>query len=343
MNRTLSTLVIRALIIFCPPTVSALADGPTRLVSINHAGTGGGNFDSADYVPPVAFSRFVSISADGRFVAFQSSASNLISSPPTGADNIFLRDNQSGITTLVTVSMDGTTGGNGRSGSPGITPDGRFVVFESDASNLVANDSNGKRDVFLRDLQTGVTRLVSVNVAGTLSGDGDSVLPSVSNDGRFVAFNSRSSNLVATPDNNGLSDVFLRDMQNGVTRLVSINDAGTATGNSGSGGASISADGRFVAFYSTASDLVGPADNNFQADVYVRDMETGTTRLVSVNAAGTDRGNDFSEFPVISANGGFVAFVGLAQDLVPGVAAVHALNVFVRDLQAGVTSLVSVD
>src|SRR5262249_29476937 len=146
---------------------------------------------------------------------------------------------------------------------------------------------------FIRDMQSGVTRLVSVNSAGTDSGNGASGFAMMTPDARFIIFTSVATNLATTPDTNGVTDVFVRDMQSGVTSLVSVNAAGTASSNDlsyTSGIESISADGRFVAFESYASDLVGPPDGRFKSDVYVRDMQAGVTSLLSINSAGTGRG-----------------------------------------------------
>jgi Ca2+-binding RTX toxin-like protein len=168
---------------------------------------------------------------------------------------------------LVSVNKDGTDSGNGDSSYYySVSADGRFVAFQSDADDLVATDTNGTRDVFVRDLQSGVTILVSVNKDGTGSGNGSSNFPNISADGRYVAFTSRADDLVAT-DTNGTSDVFVRDLQHGTTTLVSFNKDGTSSGNSGSGGSVMSADGRIVVFTSIADDLV-TTDTNGERDVF---------------------------------------------------------------------------
>jgi Tol biopolymer transport system component len=260
-----------------------------------------------------------------------------------------------GATALVSVNEAGTDGGNGDSGGPVTSADGRFVVFASSASDLVTNDTpNGITDVFVRDLKTGTTTLLSVNRFGTSGGNDDSRSPVISADGHFVAFASRASDLVATDTDPtrdcgpsspfGYScpaDVFVRDLQTGTTTLVSVNEAGTDSGNAFSGDASISADGRFVIFRSFASDLVA-TDTNGTGDMFVRDLQTGTTTLVSVNLAGTDSGNEYSYPGVISADGRFVAFESLASDLV-ATDTNGVVDVFVRDLRTGTTTLVSVN
>jgi len=275
--------------------------GTTSRVSVNTAGTEG-NSDS--YGP--------SISGDGRFVAFNSSASNLVAGDSNGYRDVFVHDRQTGTTSQVSVNTAGAEG-NSESYAPSISVDGRFVAFNSSASNLVAGDSNGTYDVFVHDRQTGTTSRVSVNTAGT-EGNSDSYETSISGDGRFVAFNSSASNLVAG-DSNGYSDVFVHDRQTGTTSRVSVNTAG-AEGNSYSNEPSISGDGRFVAFYSYAGNLVA-GDSNGTRDVFVHDRQTGTTSRVSVNTAGAE-GNDDGYDPSISGDGRFVAFFSSASNLVAG-------------------------
>jgi len=318
--------------------VRDLQERTTIFVSVS--GTASGNGLSGSPV----------ISADGRFVAFVSKASNLVAGDTNGTADVFVRDLlPPGTTTLVSVSgtASGNGPGNGPSVSPVISADGRFVAFESDASNLVAGDTNGNRDVFVRDLWMGTTTLVSVNSEDTPgSGNGRSVSPVISADGRFVAFQSLANDLVATEDTNDTFDVFVRDLQAvpPTTTLVSVTSAG-ASGDNLSRSPVISADGRFVAFVSFASDLVA-GDTNGKFDVFVRDLQAetaGATTLVSVKSDGI-QGNGNSSSPVISADGRFVAFQSFATNLVAGDTNGTA-DVFVRDLQAvpPTTTLVSVN
>ena len=246
------------------------------------------------------------------------------------------------VTELVSINQAGTDSGNGSAGLAGLSENGRFVGFVSDATDLVATDTNGEFDVFVRDLKTGTTTLVSVNQAGTDSGNGFSPGGlSFSENGRFVAFMSGASDLVAT-DTNGEFDVFVRDLKTGTTTLVSVNRAGTDSGNSLSQNPVLSADGHFVAFASEASDLVA-IDTNGTSDIFVRDLKTGTTTLVSVNQAGTDSGNGISiEGYRFSENGRFVGFVSGASDLV-ATDTNGTVDVFVRDLKRRTTTLVSVN
>src|SRR5881396_495531 len=166
------------------------------------------------------------ISADGRFVLFLSSANNLVTNDDTGRFvDVFLRNRTNNTTTLVSVNLTGAGGGNGHSVSPVISADGRFIAFESEAANLVPNDTNGVSDVFVRDLQNGTTTLVSVNGSGA-GGNGASTSPVISADGRYVAFVSDAWDLVAN-GTNGASDVFVRDLQNGTTILASVGADGS--------------------------------------------------------------------------------------------------------------------
>ena len=311
-----------------------LASGPPgTLISIRSDGNGSGNNQSVE----------PSISADGRFVAFVSDASNLVANDTNGSGrDVFVRDTIAGTTQLVSVNSAGMGSGSDQSYDPQISADGRFIVFTSGAYNLVANDTNQGIDVFVRDLTTGTTQLVSVNSAGTDSGDNISGAPVISADGRFVAFASYAGNLV-TNDTNGSSypDIFVRDMVAGTTRLVSVNNAGTGSGNDQSSAAQISPDGRFVVFRSYASNIAANDHNNAQ-DIFVRDLSTGTTQLVSVNSAGTDSGNGESHNPALSPNGRFITFFSFASDLVANDSNGFD-DVFVRDLVAGTTQLVSVN
>ena len=301
--------------------VRDLKTGTTTLVSANRAGTGSGN----------GFSFAPAISADGRFVAFESFATDLVADDDANGDfDVFVRDLKTGTTTLISVNRAGGGSGNGFSSAPAIIADGRLVAFESVAGDLVDNDTNGDIDVFVRDLKTDTTTLVSVNYAGTNSGNSQSRFPVFSADGRSVAFDSLAGDLVAN-DTNFNSDVFVRDLHTGTTTLVSVNSAGTDSGNNGSGLAAVSANARFVAFVSSASDLAGN-DTNFNSDVFVRDLKTGTTTLVSVNRAGTRSGNGFSTAPAISTDGRLVAFFSEASDLIAGDTN-HDVDVFVRSLK----------
>src|SRR5690606_33451585 len=216
----------------------------------------------------------------GRYVAFTSGASNLVGGDTNGVSDVFVHDRRTGRTTLVSRSTAGVQGNNFSTGAA-ISADGRYVAFGSFASNLVPGDTNGTWDVFVHDRQTGVTTRVSVDSNGT-EGNLPSSSPAISADGRFVAFQSDSTNLVPN-DSNAATDVFLHDRQTGSTVRASI-AANGADPNGSSTGASLSATGRFIAFGSSASNLV-PGDTNAAGDVFVYDRQTGTTSRVSVNSS----------------------------------------------------------
>ncbi len=209
-------------------------------------------------------SRRPSLSADGRFVAFASAASNLVPGDTNNATDVFVFDRQSRTIERISVADDGTQG-NGDSTAPSLSDDGRFVAFESNASNLVHGDTIERSDVFVFDRQTRSIEQVSVADDGT-QGNGHSGSPSLSADGRFVAFRSLASNLVPG-DTNENWDVFVYDRQAGKIERVSLT-ADATEGNAPSNQASLSADGRFLAFASHASNLV-PGDTNGTMDVFV--------------------------------------------------------------------------
>ena len=221
-------------------------------------------------------SYFSSISADGRYVAFFSGASNLVPGDTDGWGDVFVHDQQTGQTSRVSVASDGAQG-NHNSYFSSISADGRYVAFDSYASNLVPGDTNGALDVFVHDRQTGQTSRVSVASDGT-EGSGSSEYPSISADGRYVAFFSEASNL-APGDTNGVDDIFMHDRQTGQTNRVSMASDGTQ-GNAESRYPSISADGRYVAFHSGASNLV-PGDTNGVADVFVHERDSPLPSLIA--------------------------------------------------------------
>jgi Tol biopolymer transport system component len=239
----------------------------------------------------------------------------------------------------VTTRVQGGPGrqqANGNSFQPAISADGRFVAFASHASNLVAGDTNNARDVFVRDLVAQLTQRVSVGPAGQQA-NGVSANPAISENGRFVTFWSLAFNLVPG-DTNATYDVFVRDRKLQVTQRISVGPGGQQA-NAESFEPAISAHGRFVAFYSYASNLVaGDTNNNY--DVFVRDRKLQVTRRISVGPAG-QQANDDSREPVISAHGRFVAFESVASNLVAGDTN-NRFDVFVRDRKAQVTRLVSV-
>ncbi|MEG4072144.1 calcium-binding protein [Microcoleus sp. Pol14C2] len=286
--------------------------------------------------PGNSYSLFPSISADGQFVAFESNATNLVPGDTNNQTDIFVRDLLTNTTTRVSVDSAGNPGNN-KSGSPSISADGRFVAFLSNSTNLVPGDTNNNDDIFVRHLLTNTTTRVSVDSAGNY-GNRDSYNPSISADGRFVAFLSNSTNLVPG-DTNDNDDIFVRDLSTNTTTRVSVDSAGNQA-NRYSFPPSISADGRFVAFSSDASNIV-PGDTNNTGDIFVRDLLTNTTTRVSVDSAGNP-GNSNSFSPSISADGRFVAFLSDATNLVPGDTN-NQTDIFVRDLLTNTTTRAFVD
>ena len=301
--------------------------GITTRVSLHTDGTEG---DGPSFDP--------SISSDGRYVAFESDADNLVVSDNGFYYDVYVHDRQTGTTTRVSDGLAGIQG-NGHSYSPSISADGRYVAFESFAINLVAVDGNGTADVFVHDLQTGTTTRVSV-ASGGVEGNGGSNSPSISADGRYVAFGSDANNLVGA-DTNVKSDIFVHHWQTVTTTRVSVDSLGVQ-GNGDSNNPSISGDGRYVAFESLSTNLVAGDGNGF-SDVFVHDRDAdgnGTydepdaisTVRVSVDLVGVE-GNLESNAPSISADGSSVTFQSDADNLVVG-DTLGFPDIFVDDLQA---------
>jgi Tol biopolymer transport system component len=270
-----------------------------------------------------------SISADGMLIAFFSFATNLVASDTNGDWDVFVYDQSGATTTRVSVTSSGGEA-NGNSEWPALSSDGSTVAFASFASNLVAGDGNGLFDVFVHELASGTTERVSVNSGGS-EGDAASYLPSISSDGSVVAFESDADNLVSG-DTNAYTDVFVRDRAAGTTTRASVDSAGNQ-GDFGSHGAALSGDGKAVAFWSFADDLV-PGDANFASDVFLRDLAAGTTDLISDDCTGLI-GDDDSLDPALSADASVVAFGSFATGLVTGDSN-GACDVFVHDRAADV-------
>jgi Tol biopolymer transport system component len=272
--------------------------GTTQRVSVS---TGGVQGDQDSRVPD--------ISGDGRFVAFASSSSTLVPGD-TGHGDVFVRDRLLGTTERVSYAMGGAQPDHA-SDSPSISADGRFVAFDSIASNLVPGDTNLHWDVFVRDRQTGALQHASLTSAGLLPAS-DSREPSVSDDGRYVSFWSRSS--LVSEDVNVKIDVYRRDLLLGKTELVSTTETG-GVGTNDTWQSAISADGRYVAIRSWSKLL--PEDTNGFVDVYVRDMDSAVTVRANKSASG-DQANGHSDHPAMTSDGTRVAFSSFATNLVAG-------------------------
>lgn len=268
------------------------------------------------------------ITPDGRFVTFDSIVE--------GNYHIFIHDRQTGLTEEASVASDGTPG-YGDSQFSSISADGRYVAFGSNAPNLVTDDTNGLTDVFVRDRQSGRTERVNVASGGAQT-DGGAIFADISADGRIVSFISGATDLVPG-DTNNKSDVFVHDRETGQNERVSVaTDGSQADQSSGWRRNSLNADGRFVAFHSTATTLV-PGDTNGKQDIFVRDQLLGHTERVSVATNGAQSDGD-SEEPSISPDGRYVTFSSYATNLVAGDTN-NKEDVFIHDRQTGETRRVS--
>jgi Tol biopolymer transport system component len=322
-------LVLALVLNVGPPAAAApgvlSSTGITTRVSVASDGTEANLFSSG-----------VDISADGRYVAFESEATNLVAGDTNNRQDIFVHDRLTGETTRVSVATDGTQANN-PSYLPSISDDGRYVAFYSIATNLVPDDTNGRSDVFVHDRQTGETTRVSVATGGT-QGDLPSSFPSISGDGRYVVFQSSATNLV-DDDTNGHLDIFLHDRQTHETTRISKGPLGVQT-DDWSTHAVISSDASTIAYLSRASNLV-PGDTNGADDIFVYDRETGTTRRASVATGGAQANGQSLGRPGLSADGRYVTFVSLATNLVPLDTNSHS-DIFVHDLSSTETTRVSV-
>jgi Tol biopolymer transport system component len=308
--------------------------GTTTLESRASDGSQGSLWGSAD----------PSLSADGRYVAFMS-MDHLTGGTGDYMD-VYLRDRDTGTTLRLSEAPSGE-GGDYPSVNPQVSADGRYVAFSSRASNLGLPDENGHTsDVFLYDRVDGTLELISRSAAGD-EGNDDSFRPSVSADGRYVAFDSRASNLQVCCDSNNWPDIYLRDRLTNTTQRV--NESAGVQGNGPSFSPSLSADGTRVAYRSWARNLGG--DDPFACqqqsygpnceDIFVVDLPTGTIMLASKSSAGLPGDGD-SDWPALSPDGRYLAFVSFATNLVSnGLACSLCPGIFVRDLDASKTSVVS--
>ncbi|MBF0156389.1 MAG: putative Ig domain-containing protein [Magnetococcales bacterium] len=221
------------------------------------------------------------LSADGRYAAFLSRASNLVPGDTNGTADIFLKDTQTGAITLVSSTASGTIG-NSSSDVPVLSPDGRYVAFLSGASNFVPGDTNETHDIFLKDTLTGSLTLVSGTASGTVGNGHSYNSPVVLDSGRYAVTWGYSSNLVPG-DTNGVSDVFLKDTQTGSVTLVSSSASGTV-GNTYSYNPVLSTDGRYVAFVSWSNNLVPGVGAYGTEGVFLKDTLTGSVTIVSSSA-----------------------------------------------------------
>jgi hypothetical protein len=303
-----------------------------RCVSCDNSYVARGGFG-----PPIGMTSF--LSQTGRYVVFLSNASNLVSGDTNMSTDVFVRDRQTATVSRVNLTSAGAESPSGCSaGYASISLDGRYVAMSCSSNDLVAGDTNGAYDVFLRDRTLGTTARVSLSEAGTEL-TGFSITPTVSSDGRYVAFVSNASNAVAG-DTNGIQDVFVRDTVSNTTTRATITSTGTqVTGGGTISGLVISANGRYVAFAHIAS--LDAADTNAVADIYVRDLTMATTTRVSVATGGGQATGGGSTFPSISPDGRYVSFQSTATNLVIGDTNA-ASDIFLRDTMGATTTRVSI-
>ncbi len=306
------------------------------LISVNNNGLQG------THPQGTADSSLPSISGDGRYVAFMSYAVDLVPNDTNNRHDIFMRDIQAGSTSRVSITNTGQEG-DGTSVTPVISSNGRFVVFGSSSSNLVPDDTNNTFDIFVKDLQTGLlTRENTSSNGQQANNNSNGAVYDISADGRYLAFSSLADNLVPN-DNNGQSDIFLKDRITGITSRESTSSSGLQANNP-SREPSISKDGRYIVYLSYASNLINNDSNN-NCDVYVRDRLTGTTNRVSI--ANTDgQGNGCSSEPSISGDGSKVVFKSSATNLVAQPITIPAdfpdmNNIYLRNLTDNTTTLIS--
>ena len=299
----------------------------TVLVSVNTTG-----------VPASGDSYQPAITVNGRFVAFESAAPDLVANDTNAAYDVFLRDMVLGTTELISQSSSGVQG-DYSSWQPEVSNDGRYVAFISFATTLVAGDTNSTTDVFLRDRTLQTTIRVNVSSAGVqangVSGLGKGST-GISGNGRYVSFTSSATNLIAIDTNGATVDIFVRDLLLQTTTIASLDSYGNE-GNSWSGRHSLSYDGRFLAFVSNATNLVAN-DTNTRADIFVRDRTFSLTSRTSLSSEGGETDSD-SDDPSISLDGRYVAFDSYATNLVPAMP--FQKCIYVRDRATGLTSLES--
>jgi Tol biopolymer transport system component len=331
VTRLSVALIFSIFSIFSFVTGAAIAEafaGQTTRVSVSSSGV------TADSSASSAV-----LSADGRYAVFASAATNLRDGVATTGTHVYRHDRTTGRTDLVSVTPAGAPG-NDVSRDPSLSADGRFVVFGSFATDLVAGDTNLRQDVFVRDMVTGTTRLVSgategvVGLPAASSLSGLSGAREISDDGRFVVFNSFATNLVAGATN-GTQHVYVKDMTTGAVVRASVNDAGEP-GNRASQQPAISGDGRVVAFQSFATNFTSsPLFSTPQ--IFVRVLPDGPTTLETPGAAAAARR---SAAPTLSFDGRYLAFESDAAldtaDLDNG-----TTDVFLRDRETGSTVLAS--
>jgi Tol biopolymer transport system component len=306
-----------------------------ELVSVNSLGTGPGN----------NWSNVVQLNArvvaGDRFLAFASAANNLAAGVTGNVQNLYVRDLTTGTTVLATPDWQGQGGANDGSSLCELSGNGRYLAFLSDASNLVPNDTDGRRSLFLRDLQLNTTVQIKTAVPGIIGcRQQDSI--HISDDGNKIAFSTDGYNLGLPFDRNRSEDVFVYDTPSGILTPVSLALGGNETGNGSSFINDISNDGRYVVFSSNARNLIADSGLFNNQNVYVRDLLTGTTKLVSVALNGRpSTGFNFTanQGAFVSADGRFVSFYAVCNNLLEAYTNFYP-DIFQLDLWTGVTRIV---
>ena len=298
------------------------------LERVSSSATGGAT-DGASFSPV--------ISADGRYVAFASLATNLTLNDGNGFADVFCKDMITGAVLIVSAAPDRLSA-NSVSLAPAISADGRYIAFLSAANNLVADDTNYSMDVFRTDMLTLKTLRVNLAAGGTEASAGAMNAPSISADGRFIAFDSTAANLTGF-DSNNRDDVFVKDMLTGaITRASEGPNGESLTGRlEGILKPAISADGRYVVFATSTAMLI--SDSNGVADIYRKDLWTGAIVRVSTGSGG-NQGNAASFDADISADGRYVSFTSQASNFVAGDTLLSA-DIFRKDLLTGALLLIS--
>jgi Tol biopolymer transport system component len=279
------------------------------------------------------------MSDNGRFVAFEAVHPGLVSGYSNTYKDIYVKDLQTGSIEIDSVSSAGSYG-NANAAQFDLSADGRYLVFGSNASNLVANDTNGQPDIFVRDRLLNTTTLLSQAPGGTIANDG-SLAPTISCDGAYVAFTSSASNLVSN-DVNGAADVFLVDRVGG--RTIDITFNGNATPNAANSRfPQLSCDGSTLLFYSAASNLVSN-DTNGSIDIFTYDIYSGAMDRVNVSSSGTqstrDANADYSS-GALSYDGRYVVFSSYDASLASGDTNGATSDILIRDRRNGTTDILS--
>jgi len=324
-------LVVRACVAFmAAPTLAQLGSAQSCQTVVVSNPLAGGWANSA------ASTALRGFSADGSKLMFSSSSTNLIVPDLNILRDIYWLDRTAGVMLRVSQSSAGVQA-NGGAAAAGISADGRFVLFNSDADNLVPEgDTNMSTDLFLHDTWLRTTIRASVGTGGTQANAG-AAYAVLSADGRTVVCYSSSTNLVPG-DSNGVEDIFLHDWMASVTTRISVGEAG-AEANSSSFNPDVSGDGRFIAFVTTATNILTPDTNGLGTDIIVVDRQTGTVRRANVNTQGMQSLGEVDD-PHLSTDGRYVCFETATSDLyVPDNN--NATDVFVHDLVLGTTRPVS--